>query len=202
MTRCLDCGAERTADQCEACGLTSAAAELVLRRRLLIRAAWFVLGALLFIPASRIFPPLELDGILIFVGTVFFLGLGLAAWIDIRARRRTEVEAIKRIFFGLVPVPWIAAALIFCNGKFDTAPQQREPARVVGKFHMPGLTFQSRRLVVTSWREGREVERVPVESFDYDRFRPGDYVFVGVQPGFLGIPWVYSVYRDDSTHTP
>ena len=34
MTRCLYCGAERDADQCIACGLTSAAAEVMLRRKL------------------------------------------------------------------------------------------------------------------------------------------------------------------------
>src|SRR5579863_4252062 len=75
VTRCLDCGAERTADQCPSCGLTSAAAELVLRRRLIIRTAWFLIGALVFISASQIFPPLDLDEMLIFVGVVFFVGL-------------------------------------------------------------------------------------------------------------------------------
>jgi hypothetical protein len=63
---------------------------------------------------------------------------------------------------------------------------------------MPGLLFKSRRLVVTSWREGHEVERLPVGTFDFDRFRVGDDLFVGVQSGFLGIPWVLELYRDDS----
>jgi hypothetical protein len=202
MTRCLACGAERTGDQCEACGLTSDAAEIVLRHQLMIRTAWFLGGALLFVSLSQVFPPLELDEILIFIGILFFAGLAIAAWIDVSARRRTEVEVLKRIFFGLVPVPWIAAALIFCNGKFDTAPQHREPARVIGRFNMPGLIFKSRRLVVTSWRDQRDHEDVPVESYDYDRFHVGDDVFVGVEPGFLDIPWVYAVYRDDSRVSP
>lgn len=199
MNRCLDCGADRTADQCSSCGLTSTAAELVLRRRLIIRVAWFLVGALLFVYSSQVFPPLDLDAMLIFVGVLFFIGLGLAVLIDQRARQRGDVEIYKRLFFGLVPLPWIVAIMIFSNGKFDTAPPKRIPARVISRFNMPGLLFKSRRLVVTSWRAGHEVERLPVGTFDFDRFRAGDDLFVGVQSGLLGIPWVLELYRDDST---
>jgi hypothetical protein len=198
VTRCLDCGADRAADQCPSCGLTSAAAELVLRRRLIIRTAWFLVGALVFVSSSQVFPPLDLDEMLIFVGVVFFIGLAMAVAIDQRARQRGDVELFKRLFFGLVPLPWIVAALLFSNGKFDTAPPKRVSARVISRFNMPGLLFKSRRLVVTSWRAGHEVERLPVGTFDFDRFRVGDDLYVGVQSGALGIPWVLELYRDDS----
>jgi len=194
MTRCLDCGAERTADQCSFCGLTSAAAEVMLRRRLFLRTAWFLLGAVLFLPASQIYPPLELDAILILVGLLFFLVLGLAVGVERRARRHGEVEVLKRIYFGFVPVPWILAALLVANGRFDTAPPTRQAASVVGKFSMPGV-LRSSRLVVTSWREGQRVERVPVDHDDFNRFQRGDSVIVQVQNGVVGIPWVYAVYR-------
>lgn len=194
MTRCLDCGAERRADQCPACGLTSAAAEVMLRRRLLHRTAWFLLGAVAFLPASQVFPPLELDAILIFVGVLFFLALGLAVWIERRARARGEIEAIKRIYFGFVPVPWLLATLLFVNGKFDTAPPTGQVASVVSKFSMPGV-LRSSRLVVTSWRDGHRVERVPVGRDDFGRFERGDHVVVQMQHGVVGIPWVYAVYR-------
>lgn len=194
MTRCLDCGAERTADQCPACGLTSAAAEVMLRRRLLHRTAWFLLGAVAFLPASQVFPPLELDAILIFVGVLFFFALGLAVSIEWRARAGAEIEALKRIYFGFVPVPWLLATVLFVNGKFDTAPPTRQVASVVGKFSMPGV-LRSSRLVVTSWREGHRIERVPVNRDDFGRFQRGDHVVVHMQNGVVGIPWVYAVYR-------
>ncbi len=194
MTRCLDCGAERSADQCSACGLTSAAAEVLLRRRLMLRTAWFLVGAVLFLPASQLFPPLELDAILIFIGVMFFLVLGLGVWVERRARHHLEVEALKRVYFGFVPVPWLLAALLFANGKFDTAQPTRQVAKVVGKFSMPGV-LRSNRLVVTSWREGQRFERVPVDRNDYDRFQRGDSVLVHVQHGLAGIPWIYGVYR-------
>ena len=194
MRRCLNCGADITAGACEACGLTSPAAEVLLRRRVLNLTAVFLLGAVAFLPASQSYPPLDLDGILIFVGVLFFLTLGLAVWLERRARRHAEIEVLKRIYRGLVPMPWLLAALLFINGRFDPAPPMSRAASVVGKFTMSG-SLRSSRLVVTSWRAGHWVERVPVDRGDYDRFQRGDKVEVRVQEGLVGIPWVYAVYR-------
>src|SRR3954453_3260870 len=124
LARCLNCGAERDTDQCLACGLTSAAAEVMLRGKLVRRTALFLLGAVLFVPVSQAFPPMELDGILIFVGVLFFTVLGLGFWMIRRARAHKEIEALKRIYFGFLPLPWILAAMLFVNGKLDAAPPQ------------------------------------------------------------------------------
>jgi hypothetical protein len=194
MTRCLDCGADRTADQCPACGLTSAAAELVVRRRLVRRTAFFLVGIILFIGASQVFPALEIDAILIFAGIIFFFSLALGYWIDLRARKRQEVEVLKRIYFGMIPVPWIFASLLFLNGKLDTSRPVRVPATVVGKFSTSGVP-RSRRLVVTSWRGSRRIERIAVDQNDYDRFQRGDDIVVQAQKGAFGLPWVNGVYR-------
>jgi hypothetical protein len=48
MTRCLDCGSERNADQCPSCGLTSDAAEFLFRKRMLKQTTFFLAGSLLF----------------------------------------------------------------------------------------------------------------------------------------------------------
>ncbi len=194
MIHCLDCGAERQTDQCPACGLTTAAAEVMLRRRLVARTAWFLVGAVIFVPASQIFPPVELDAIWIFMGVVFFTALALGYWIEHRARRRQEVEVMKRIYFGLIPVPWVLAALLFVNGRFDSSIPRTEPAAIIGKVSVAGLP-RGYRLVVTSWRGGRPVERIPVDRGDFDRFRPGDEVIVVVRDGLAGIPWIDGVQR-------
>ncbi len=194
MTRCLNCGVARDAEPCESCGLTSAAAELLLRRRLLNRSAFFVLGALAFLVAGRWYPPLELDGMLIFIGVVFFFTLGLAVWVERRAARRGDVEAAKRVFYGLVPVPWLLAVLLFLNGGLDRSPPQNCAASVIGKFGV-SAPLPNRRLVVTSWRDGRQIERVAVDRDDFNRFRPGDAINVRVEGGLVGIPWVYGVSR-------
>ena len=195
MTRCLDCGSDRTADQCPSCGLTSAAAELVVRRRLVRRSALFLVGIIVFVAASQVFPALELDSILIFGGLVFFCSLALGYWIDYRARKHQEIEAMKRIYFGMIPVPWIFAGLLFLNGKLDASRPVRFPATVVGKFATSGLP-RSRRLVVTSWRGGRRVERIAVDQNDYDRFQKGNDIVIQAQKGAFGVPWVYGVFRE------
>ena len=194
MTHCLHCGAERDADQCLACGLTSAAAEVMLRRRLVHRSAWFLVGAVLFVPVSQAFPPLELDTILISGGVLFFAVLGLGLWMIQRARAEQEIEVLKRIYFGFVPLPWILSAVLFVNGRLETTPPQRQTTSVVGKFRMPGA-LRTQRLIVRSWRAGRRFERVMVTRDDYDRFQVGDAVVVQVEKGVVGIPWVYGVYR-------
>ncbi len=195
MTRCLDCGSERIADQCPSCGLTSAAAELVLRRRLVRRTALFLVGIIVFIAAAQVFPPLEIDTILVFGGLVFFLSLALGYWIDFRARKHQEVEVMKRIYFGMIPVPLIFAGLLFLNGKLDTSRPVRIPAKVMWKFATGGLP-RSRRLVVTSWRYGRRIERIAVDQNDYDRFHQGDDIFIQAQKGAFGVPWIYGVFRE------
>jgi len=196
MTRCFDCGAERISDQCPACGLTSAAAELVFRRRLVNRTAVFLVGSLAFPYVSQMYPPLDLDLMLVFFGLLFFLALTLAIILDRRARNRQELEALKRIYSGFIPLPWLLAATLFLNGKLDSPKNiVYHPTVVENRFYMKGLLRGSRRLFVDGWRYGQKIERLPVDADDFDRFEDGDTVVVGVEPGALGIPWYYGVYR-------
>lgn len=196
MTRCLDCGSPRTADQCPSCGLTSDAAEVLFRRRLILRTAIFLLGSLAFPYVSQIFPPLDLDLMLVFFGVLFFLVLTIAVILERRARQHKEVELLKRIYSGFIPLPWILVATLFANGQLDSRKNlEYYPTVVVSKFNMKGIVRGSRRLLVQSWRTGQKVERLAVDPDDFDRFQDGDTVTVAVEPGALGIPWYYGVYR-------
>jgi hypothetical protein len=196
MTRCLDCGSERTTDQCPSCGLTSAAAEVMFRRRLVLRTAIFLLGSLTFPYVSQIYPPLDIDLMLIFFGVIFFGVLFLAVILERRARNRQEIEVLKRIYAGFIPLPWILAATLFVNGRLDAQKSiVYYPTTVEGRFNMKGIVRGSRRLLVRSWRPGQHFERLAVDVDDFDRFHDGDAVEVAVEPGALGIPWYYGVYR-------
>jgi hypothetical protein len=196
MTRCLDCGSPRTSDQCPHCGLTSAAAELVFRRRLLRQMAFFLAGSLLFPYVSQVYPPLDVDAMLVFFGLVFFATLTLAIFLDRQARARKDIEILRHLFTGLIPIPFILSAALFLNGKLDS-PKKIEfhETTVEGHYLMKGVVRGTRRLFVYSWREGRRIERLGVDPDDYDRFHVGDEVNVGVAPGAIGIPWFYGVYR-------
>jgi hypothetical protein len=196
MSRCLDCGAERTSEQCPACGLTAAAAELVFRRRLLGQTALFLLGSLMFPYISTVYPPLDIDAMLVFFGILFFLALTIAFFLERRARARLDIEVLRHLFTGLIPIPFILSLALFLNGRLDSPKDVRyHPATVEGRYLMKGVVRGTRRLFVYSWRAGRRYERLAVDSDDYDRFREGDQITVGVEPGTLGIPWFYGVYR-------
>ena len=204
MTRCLDCGSERTSDQCPVCGLTSAAAELVFRKRLLRQVAVFLAGSLLFPYISQVYPPLDVDAMLIGYGLLFFAALALAVFLDRRAHARKEIEVLKHLFTGLIPIPFILCLMLFLNGKLDSPKNVvYHPATIEGRYFMHGMVRGSRRLFAYSWREGRKYERLAVDTDDYERFKRGDRVNIGVEPGALGIPWFYGVYRAASAqHLP
>ena len=196
MTRCLDCGAQRSGGQCLSCGLTSAAAELVFRRRLVYRTAIFLAGSLLLPYISQIYPPLDLDLMLVFFGLLFFVALGLAILLDRRARKHLEIEVIKRIYWALIPLPWILAAALFANGRLDSPKNiTYHPTTVDSRYYMKGVVRGSRRLFVISWRPNQHIERLAVDADDFARFHEGDPIVVGVESGALGIPWYYGVYR-------
>jgi len=172
------------------------AAELVFRRRLVARTAIFLVGSLAFPYVSQIFPPLDLDLVLVFFGLLFFLALAIAVILEKRARQHKELEVLKRIFSGFIPLPWILAATLFVNGRLDSQKNLAYyPTVVVGKFEMKGIVRGSRRLRVRSWRAGQKVEGLAVDVDDLDRFNAGDLVTVAVEPGALGIPWYFGVYR-------
>ena len=196
MTRCLNCGSERDADVCDYCGLNSVTAEFSLRKKLLNRTALFLLGAILFVTASGMYPALDLDEMLIFGGVVFFAVLALAILVERRALRHTEAEALKRIYYGLIPLPWVLGAILIANGALDTSAPHIEQSRVIGKFSMPG-PVPSRRLIVRSWRDGHWVERVSVSRSDFDNFNRGDAIEVRIKEGLADIPWVEGVNHAD-----
>ncbi len=166
------------------------------RRRLLKRTAVFLTGSLLFPYVSQIYPPLDLDFMLVFFGVLFFIALAIAVVLDRGARNRKEIEVLKRIYSGFIPLPWILATALLVNGKLDSRKNVAyHPTTVDSRYNMPGIVRGTRRLFVHSWREGQKIERLAVDFDDYDRFRAGDSVVVGVEPGALGIPWYYGVYR-------
>jgi hypothetical protein len=177
--------------------LTLQLAAFVFRRRLVYLTAIFLLGAMAFLPAAKDYPPLELDQMLVFLGVVAATALLLAVVLDARARRGQPLEALRRIFRALLPLPWMLSLLLYVNGRFDKTPPIVVMTHVVSKFTMPGLV-RPHRLIVRSWRANGRLERLPVVEDDYSRFHAGDAVDVRVAPGFVGIPWVYSVLRHES----
>ena len=68
---------------------------------------------------------------------------------------------MKRIYFGMIPVPWIFATLLFLNGKLDTSRPDSGSGHGRRKIRNGRVLPRSRRLVVTSWRTGAEWNESP-----------------------------------------
>src|SRR6202030_4781967 len=98
---------------------------------------------------SQIYPPLELDLILIFFGVIFFAALTLAIILERRARNHQEIEVLKRIYNGFIPLPWILAATLFINGRLDDKKNVvYHPTSVEARFNTQGMRKASRRLLL------------------------------------------------------
>ena len=139
---------------------------------------FFLVGSLAFPYVSQIaYPPLDLDLMLVFFGLLFFLALTIAVILERRARQHKEIEVLKRIYAGFIPLPWILAATLFVNGRLDSQKNLAYfPTTVESKFNMKGIVRGSRRLHLRSWRVGQKVEGLAVDPDDFDRFQSGDKV--------------------------
>jgi hypothetical protein len=80
------------------------------------------------------------------------------------------------------------------NGALDRPPFGEIESHVVAKFSMYG-PVPNRRLIVNSWREVGNVERISVDRTDYDEFSDGDPIEIKIGGGLVGIPWVVGVTR-------
>src|SRR5689334_20450284 len=112
MIHCANCGLERSGDTCDHCGLGPVEAGRAMHRSLVNRLGVFLLGTIAFFVPCFMYPPLELDSILIFIGVLFFATIALAILAERRAIRHQEVETLKRIFYGFVPLPWILGMIL------------------------------------------------------------------------------------------
>ncbi len=197
MKRCANCGAVTMGGDCSRCGMDAVAAQAKFRQSFANRTAVFLVGGLAFVVASGLYPPVDIDGMLIFVGILFFVTLGIGLWLERRAVRQLDIEILKRIYFGFVPVPLLLGVLLLGNGGLDHGPLVGQPTAVVGKFSMRG-PWPGHRLVVYSWRDGQRYERISVNTTDFDLYTVGDPLVVNVKSGLVGIPWVAGVYRRES----
>jgi len=94
-------------------------------------------GSLLFPYVSQLYPPLDLDLMLVFFGLLFFVALTVAFFLERRARKRQELEILKRIYSGFIPLPWLLAAALLLNGKFDNPKNiVYHPTVVENRFYM------------------------------------------------------------------
>jgi hypothetical protein len=131
------------------------------------------------VAASQVFSRLELDSIQILAAS-FFPVSRARLLIDYRARKHQEVEVMKRIYFGAIPVPWISLGF-FSTESWTLAPHsgtcnRRRKAAI--------LFLQPASLLLLA--NGTALEHIAVEN-DFDRSRREKHCH-SAQKGAAGIP--------------
>src|SRR5258708_30709433 len=118
-------------------------------------------ASLAFRSVTQLSPPLDLALMLVLFRILFFVVLAIAVILDRRARNRRELEVLKRVYSGFIPLPWILAATLLMNGKLDSQKNVAyHPTTVDSRYNMQGIVRGTRRLFVHSWREGQKIERL------------------------------------------
>src|SRR5207237_4074570 len=138
------------------------------------RTVVFLAGSLAFPYISQIYPPLDLDLMLVVFGVIFFVALTLAVVLDRRARRRQELEMLKHVYGGFILLPWILAGMLFVNGTLDSQKNLTYHTAIVDvRYNMPTIVRGTRRVLVRRWRTAANDEPLPLDSDDSDRLKPG-----------------------------
>ncbi len=79
--------------------------------------------------------------------------------------------------------------LLFMNGKLDKSPPEEVSATVIHKIAPIGYREAQSRLIVSSWRPGRSLEDLNVNSRVFERAVVGKRVSVEMHKGSFGLPW-------------
>jgi len=140
------------------------------RRRLLKRTAVFLAGSLAFPYVSQIYPPLDLDLMLVFFGALFFFALAIAVVLDVGREIAGNSKCSKRVYSDFIPLPWILAAALLLNGKLTRKKNVAYHATTVdSRYNMPESSA-ARADCCHSCAKGQKIERLAVDFDDYDRF--------------------------------
>jgi hypothetical protein len=79
--------------------------------------------------------------------------------------------------------------LLFLNGRLDRSTPYDVSARVIRKIAPGGYREAQSRLMVSSWRPGRSLEDLNVNSRVFERAAVGKSVTVELHKGYFGLLW-------------
>jgi hypothetical protein len=121
--------------------------------------------------------------------------LGAPIALIVRAERVATLTAVGFVTYSVA---------MAANGAWSTLPAREHRSEVLGIVRrevdvgtvLSGVAWVELR----SWRATGAIERVPLLWSEERVLWPGKAVLVKVRPGYLGIPWVASIERDDEQH--
>ncbi|HXJ16280.1 MAG TPA: hypothetical protein VNM68_03685 [Candidatus Polarisedimenticolia bacterium] len=149
-------------------------------------ASWFAINS---------YRPLDQTLAYALLGVTLLAGVAVLGWAaKYDNADDSDSYAPKPRYIAVSSVLWLFALAVFLNALLDRSAPAQHPTTVVSK--REGTFGQS--VTVNSWRQGRRVESIPVDSRIYPKLPESGSIVVSVKPGLLGIPWVSGfehVYR-------
>jgi hypothetical protein len=147
----------------------------------------FVSGGLAFWWAIYSYRPLDQTLAFVILGLTLFLGVAVLAWAARYDNSNDSASyAPKPRYIVASSLLWLFALALFLNALLDRSAPALHPTKVVSKRER---AF-GQSVTVTSWRQGRSVESIPVDSRICLELPQRGSIIVSVKPGLLGIPWV------------
>jgi len=188
MPQCANCGTEFHDGPCPKCG-TDSVSSLRATNKQLQRYSYLLIGGLAgTLVATRFYPPLDIDRLLIFAIGIFFLPVLAHVILSIRKRLTSNAERMRSAYKYSGTLSVVLAGVLFLNGVLDHSPVNPTRTPILRKTLSRGRST-SRYLIVASWRPGRFEERLQVNGDTYHRFVVGAPVVIEIHRGLFGVPW-------------
>jgi hypothetical protein len=146
-----------------------------------------VTGGLAFWLAIDSYRPLDRTLAFVLLGVTLLVGATVLAWAaKYDNADDSDSYAPKPQYILVSSLLWLFALALFLNAFLDRSAPTQHPTTVVSKRER---AF-GQSVTVSSWRQGRSVESIPVDARLYTKLPETGSIIVSVKPGLLGIPWV------------
>lgn len=189
MQTCTKCGAEFHGAWCLACGESAPDSVKALNKR--VQKRWYLLlaGLVGIIIGDYLYPPLDENPALILGLGLFFLPILMQIVVIVCKRFPINVDRVRRVYDYSGSILILLAAFLIVNGIADRAPVRQVQTSITRKYITSGRYTTNYHLVVSSWRQGQDQERLRVSGKAYHSMYVGEPVVVEVHPGLFGLPW-------------
>ena len=188
MPLCRKCRQKFVGDRCPLCGKMPSGVWKAARRAIDRRVNFLLAGLFGVLAADFMYPLLDRDRLLVLALVLFFLPVLLHVASALRKRLQADAARLTKMYGWFAASLGTLAALAFLNGAVDRS-HAVEIRTVVTHKHVMRGRWLSYRLIVPSWRPGRQNEKLDVNSGAFRRVREGQEITVEVHKGRLGLPW-------------
>lgn len=149
-------------------------------------------GAILGLLALIRYPPLDYRPPMALIMTMFFVPITLYFWSFVR-KGPGGGAARWRMFMWSGLALLLLGVVLLANGGLDRAPAHEVRPTVISKAVIRGRNGNQCILVVSSWRPGRDQEKLTVGTRVFERAVVGETIRVELHQGLFGLPWRESI---------